>query len=316
LAPRVGLPKFCNFKWVDNLSSPILGTRFQRVTTRLSNLGARSTQVNRNRLRRQPHQLPTTDVAMHAMADACVKTTLPSLEGSIGELCVAQSRPGVDICPTFDCRKWQADPNKVGYNSLKLTSHQIVTASRQILSLSEGREINCLQFLQTPDTPRCPRSGHQSGARSGIAGHSYNHFALVIAKLKVGCGKIRIAVLSNLQPHPCEGSIGDSVSLGRISRTSAARPYPCTRFVRSGPMYRGAGRRWGFSQQLTPRFCSRRILRGSQLDDGLPAPDEPQKTAGRAATLRSGSLNSWSAMVESYGVAESGASLFCGEGGL
>ena len=80
-------------------------------------------------------------------------------------------------------------------------------------------------------------------------------------------------------------------------------------------MYREVGMRWGFSKQLTPRFCSRRILRGSQLDDDGPPPlDEPQKTAGRAATLRSGSLNSWSAMGESYGVAESGASLFCGEG--
>ena len=118
----------------------------------------------------------------------------------------------------------------------------------------------------------------------------------------------------NLRPHPCEGNWRSRVS--RLKLRDIFRPpnLPCTSFVR-GPLV------YGFA--VPARASSGRSVTRSAADvmpkcggsaGGPRPPGAAQKTAGRAATLRSGSLNSCAAMAESYRSADSRASVICGGG--
>jgi hypothetical protein len=118
------------------------------------------------------------------------------------------------------------------------------------------------------------------------------------------------------RPRPREGNWRSRVTT-LFLRDKIERPsWPCTRFVREALAYRLAG----YIKALTVTNWAQVAVRVSAkrpwLDDGPYQHRRPRKTAGRAATLRSGLSNSWAAIRKSYGVTESGASPLFGGGQL
>jgi hypothetical protein len=91
------------------------------------------------------------------------------------------------------------------------------------------------------------------------------------------------------------------------------RPY--TRFVRVLRLCDVRYRRGAPLRRLQmPRSYRRFLTYRSLVDHGPACPHLKPKTAGRAATLRSGSENSWGAIRGLYSVVESRASLICVRG--
>jgi len=118
----------------------------------------------------------------------------------------------------------------------------------------------------------------------------------------------------NLRPHPCEGELQSRVSILFLHDNFRPPNSPCTSFVRRSLAY------WFSVRRSAPRGpiiakISDRVLPICGGSDGRPWPPTPtRKTAGRAATLRSGSIDSCAAIAESYRCTDSRASVLFGEG--
>ncbi len=112
----------------------------------------------------------------------------------------------------------------------------------------------------------------------------------------------------NLRPHPCEGDWRSRVTTLYLRDKIKPRNCPCTRFVRKPLVYRLAvTARTSLASDIAK--AARQVLaKYGGPDGGLWPPPGQQKTAGRAATLRSGSFNSCAAMAESYRCGDSRAS--------
>ena len=112
----------------------------------------------------------------------------------------------------------------------------------------------------------------------------------------------------NLRPHPCEGDWRSRVTTLFLRDKIKPRNCPCTRFVRAPLVYRLAvPKRTSLATGIA--HSTRQVLAKYGWPDGgrWPPPGQ-RKTAGRAATFRSGSLNSCGAMQESYRCGDSRAS--------
>jgi len=118
----------------------------------------------------------------------------------------------------------------------------------------------------------------------------------------------------NLRPHPCEGEWRSRVTTLFLRGKIKPPNWPCTSFVRGLFLYRRAVLGKASSGNNIAQIVARVLAKNAGSDGGPWPPQNPQKTAGRAATLRSGSLNSCAAMGESYRSGDSCASAVCGGG--
>lgn len=119
----------------------------------------------------------------------------------------------------------------------------------------------------------------------------------------------------NLRPHPCEGDWRNRLTVLLSHAKTGSPKWPCTRFVRRRLVYRTAARNEPVGKATIAKFSGRVLGKRPWLDDGPAPPLRHQKTAGRAATLRSGSMNSCAAIIESYRFCDSCASAVWAGGG-
>jgi hypothetical protein len=118
----------------------------------------------------------------------------------------------------------------------------------------------------------------------------------------------------NLRPHPCEGEWRSRVTTLFLRDKIKPPNWPSTSFVRGLFLYWRAVLGKASSGNNIAQIVARVLAKNAGSDGGPWPPQNPQKTAGRAATLRSGSLNSCAAMGESYRSGDSCASAACGGG--
>jgi hypothetical protein len=115
----------------------------------------------------------------------------------------------------------------------------------------------------------------------------------------------------NLRPHPCEGDWRSRVSALKLRDKIKPPKLPCTSFVRELLMYALPAYAKAFRghclAQIAPRVLSKH-------DPSKGASPDKRKTAGRAATLRSGCWNSCATIAESYRSEDCVTSIIGGEG--
>ena len=104
----------------------------------------------------------------------------------------------------------------------------------------------------------------------------------------------------NLRPHPCEGDLQFRLSTLFLNYKIEPQNCPCTRFVRRPLAYWLAVPANVSLKSYLAQSTRQVLAKYGSSDGGRWPPPRQRKTAGRAATLRSGSSNSCGAMEKSY----------------
>ena len=104
----------------------------------------------------------------------------------------------------------------------------------------------------------------------------------------------------NLRPHPCEGELQFRLSTLFLNDKTEQKNCPCTRFVRRPLAYWLAVPANVSLKSYVAQSTRQVLAKYGSSDGGRWPPPRQRKTAGRAATLRSGSSNSCGAMAKSY----------------